>query len=58
MHQSFRSISWDKICELKWEGDLGIRKMEDINVVFLAKQGLKILIKPDNIWVRLVKGNI
>lgn len=39
-----------------YEGGLGIRKKKDINAIFLAKQGWKILIQPDNIWVKLVKA--
>lgn len=47
---------WDKICRTKCEGGLGIRRTEDINAAFLPKQGWKILMKPDNIWVKLVNA--
>lgn len=38
--------TWDKICRLKHEGGLGIRKTEDTNAAFLAKQRWKILTQP------------
>lgn len=35
---------------------LGIRRTEDANVSFLAKQGWKVLTRPGNIWVKLVRA--
>lgn len=40
----------------KCDGGLGIRKTEEVNAAFLAKQGRKILTLPDNIWVKLVRA--
>lgn len=37
------TLAWDKICRPKSEGGLGIRRIEDVNATFLAKQGWKIL---------------
>lgn len=37
-HRTPYSIAWDKICTSKCEGGSGIKKTEDVNVVFLAKQ--------------------
>lgn len=50
------TLACDKICSLKCEGGLGIRKTEYINAVFLAKQGWNILTRPENIWVYIVKA--
>lgn len=55
-HYTIHSTSRDKIYRHKCQGGLGISKTEDTNVVFLAKQGWKILSQPDNIWVKVVKS--
>lgn len=34
-----QTVTWDKICRPKSEGGLGARKIEDLNVLFLAIQG-------------------
>lgn len=47
-------VVWEKICRPKWEGGLGVRKTEDVDTAFLAKQGWKILKQPDNVWVQLM----
>lgn len=36
----------------KYESGLGTRKAEDVNEDILAKLGWKVLIDPNNIWVR------
>lgn len=38
-HHPIKSIAWDKICRPKCKSGLRIRKIEDLNVVYLAKQG-------------------
>lgn len=38
--------AWDKICRPKYELGLGIKKTEDTNAAYLAKQGEKILTQP------------
>lgn len=38
------------------EEGLGIRKKEDVNAAFLAKQNRNVLTQPNNIWVRMVKA--
>lgn len=56
-------ISWYKLCRLKCEEGLGIRKIQDINATLLAKLRWKVLTDLDNIWVKVVsvknltKGN-
>lgn len=41
-HLTIHSIAWNKICHPKREGGLDIRKPENTNKVFLAKQAWKI----------------
>lgn len=38
-NSTIHTIYWDKICRPKCERRLGILKTEDVNAVFLAKQG-------------------
>lgn len=38
------SVTWNKIYRPKSEGGLGMRKIEDINVVFLANKDEKFLL--------------
>lgn len=45
----FYTLTQDKICRRKNEEGLGIRRTEDVNTVFFAKQGWEILAQPDNI---------
>lgn len=55
-HGALSLISWDKICRPKCEGDLRIRKVQDVNAAFLAKLGWKILKDPNNLWVKVVSA--
>mgnify|MGYP007039596783 CR=1 FL=1 len=43
-------VSWDKICQPKKVGGLGLRKMEAINSAFLSKLTWK-LIDDHGLWV-------
>lgn len=47
-------ISWVKICRLKYEGGLGIRKTQDVNASLLTRLGWTIIIDPDNVWFKVV----
>lgn len=38
-HSPIQIIAWEKICQSKYEGGLGTRKNEDVNVAFFVKQG-------------------
>lgn len=38
---TIQSIAWKKICRLKFEGKLGIKKIEDDNVIVLQWTGMK-----------------
>lgn len=33
-HKPIQSLAWDKICHPKYEGGLGIKKIEDVNAAF------------------------
>lgn len=40
----------------KPKGGLDIRRTEDMNATFLAKQSREVLAQPDNVWVRTIKA--
>ncbi|XP_056690230.1 uncharacterized protein [Spinacia oleracea] len=48
-------ISWNKICQPKSLGGLGLRKTRPLNQAFLAKLGWKILMNEENLWVSLIR---
>ena len=48
-------IGWDKICQPKKFGGLGIRKAKINNVALQFKLLWKIFTAPDNLWLKLVK---
>lgn len=52
--ESFPVISWDKICRPKCEGDLDIRKVQDVSAALLAKLGWKVIKDPHNVWTKVV----
>lgn len=54
-HKTPYSIARDKIHRPKCEDGLGIKKTEEVNAAFLAKQGWKVVAQPDNIWVKVIK---
>lgn len=53
-HEDIPLISWNKVCSPKCEGGLGIRKVQDVNMVLSAKLGWKVVKDPNNLWVRVV----
>ncbi|KAA3453752.1 reverse transcriptase [Gossypium australe] len=53
--EAFKSIL-DKISLAKEEGGLGFRNMAQFNVALLAKQGWRMLIKPDSLVARVFKA--
>lgn len=55
IHHTTHSIAWVYF-RSKCEGVIGIRKTEDTDAAFLAKQGWKIWTQSYNIWVGLVKA--
>ena len=53
---SFFPMSWTKVCKPKDCGGLGIRKLEDTNIAFLAKLGLAMASNLDVKWVQILKA--
>ncbi|CAN1760768.1 LINE-1 retrotransposable element ORF2 protein, partial [Linum perenne] len=54
-----RSLHWvaaDEIRRAKKDGGLGFKSFADFNKAFLAKLAWRILIQPDSLWVRVLKG--
>ena len=50
----FLLVAWDNVCRPKFEGDLGIKKNDDVNKASIAKVGWRILTNNKNIWVRIM----
>lgn len=48
-------VAWDKVCQPKCNGGLGIRKSNCFNNACLAKLGWQVLTDDQNWWVQLVK---
>ncbi|XP_056695087.1 uncharacterized mitochondrial protein AtMg00310-like [Spinacia oleracea] len=49
--------SWDNVTRPMGVGGLGIRRLKDWNVAFMAKLCWKILTNPNKLWVLLFKEN-
>lgn len=49
-------VSWNNVCTNKKLSGLGVRNMERYNIAALAKLGWKLLIEPNNWWVKLVSA--
>ncbi|XP_056697560.1 uncharacterized protein [Spinacia oleracea] len=48
-------LSWDKITSYVTCGGLGIRRLKEWNLAFIAKLGWAILTKPNKLWVKVFK---
>uniref|UniRef100_A0A803QB70 Reverse transcriptase domain-containing protein n=1 Tax=Cannabis sativa TaxID=3483 RepID=A0A803QB70_CANSA len=48
--------NWGKLCKLKEQGGIGFRDLEDFNQALLAKQGWKLITKPDCLLARVMKA--
>ncbi|XP_030502854.2 uncharacterized protein LOC115718027 [Cannabis sativa] len=49
-------MSWDRMCATKSEGGLGFRSLYDFNLAMLAKQGWRLLCKPDFLAGKIYKA--
>lgn len=48
--------SWEKLCTAKSEGDLGFRNLYGFNLALLAKQGWRLLSKPNSLVANILKA--
>ncbi|KAJ7950712.1 Ribonuclease H [Quillaja saponaria] len=49
-------VKWDQVCLPKDLGGLGLRKVNDTNLILLAKLGWKILGDPYSLWAQVVRS--
>lgn len=49
-------ISWKKLCKPKSEGGLGFKDLYMFNLALLAKQGWRLIQKPDSLVAQLFKA--
>lgn len=50
------SVSWNRICQPKKEGGLGLRNMRDLNTTFLMRASWKFVSPPDTLWQTILRG--
>ncbi|XP_056692196.1 uncharacterized protein [Spinacia oleracea] len=50
-------ISWENVTNSIDNGGLGIRRLKEWNLSFMAKLGWSILTRPDKLWVQVFKEN-
>ncbi|KAL3846296.1 hypothetical protein ACJIZ3_003699 [Penstemon smallii] len=49
-------VKWNDLCSSKMEGGLGFRDLEAFNLALLAKQGWRIIQKPESLLSRILKA--
>ncbi|XP_039042210.1 uncharacterized protein LOC120181045 [Hibiscus syriacus] len=49
-------VSWEKVCQSKKTGGLGIRKARLMNIALLAKNSWKLLTRQENLWCKVFEG--
>ncbi|XP_056688407.1 uncharacterized protein [Spinacia oleracea] len=48
-------IAWNKVCQPKDQGGLGLRRTYPLNRAFIAKLGWKILTDENNLWAKIMR---
>ena len=56
-HSSINLVKWEMVVKNKLEGDLGLRKMHEINLAFLTKLGWRMIQDKNSLWVKVLSGN-
>ncbi|XP_010431111.1 PREDICTED: uncharacterized protein LOC104715400 [Camelina sativa] len=49
-------VAWDKMCEDKCDGGLGLRALEEFNDAMLAKQYWRLIHYPNSLMARVMRG--
>lgn len=49
-------VGLDSICQPKWCGSLGMRKLQDQNISFSLKLGFNITYDKEALWVRVIRS--
>lgn len=49
-------VKWDDLCKEMNNGGLGFKKLAWLNNAFLMKIGFNLVKKPDQLWVKVLKG--
>lgn len=49
-------LSWSRLSSPKKYGGMGFKRFREFNLAFLAKQGWRLLIKPDSLVCKLLKA--
>ncbi|XP_021994822.1 uncharacterized protein LOC110891434 [Helianthus annuus] len=50
-------VSWNSICKPKYEGGLGLRRIQDVNKALMVSHIWSIITKRDSLWVQWIYSN-
>ena len=53
-------LNWDSVTQGKDHGGLGIKRMHNMNLAFMAKLGWRLLsdLKENKLWAQIVAGKV